>query len=278
MSGSFLAIGAGLVSSVEQALRGPGLTIGGIGLSEMEVPEKMTWGGQQQMVVHKIIGGQRVIDAMGTDDRTLEWSGLMRGSSAVARARSLDALRNSGAKQILTWADFTYTVVIQSFEADYTRQGYRVPYRISCIVIPQPRPAAAPGLLDGITSDISSALGLDGILPTVTSALGKAQSVAQAALPFAAVLTHGSSTYISLSSAVGTASGANGLVQSASEGSLGGLSSAASALGHLIPGTDALSGISALTAAGDAAKSLASSVTADGFIGRAFTNLTKASS
>ena len=76
---SLLAVGSGLVSSVEQALQGAGITIGAVGLTEMEVPEKLTWGGQQQLSVHRLLGGQRVVDAMGADDRTLDWSGPYSG-------------------------------------------------------------------------------------------------------------------------------------------------------------------------------------------------------
>ena len=268
-----LATGSGAASGVLQALAGPGITVGGVALTDMEVPEKLTWGGGQQLVVHRLLGGQRVVDALGPDDRTLDWSGLMRGMSAVSRARQLDALRNSGAKQVLTWSDFTYTVVVQSFEADYTRQGYRVPYRISCLVIPQPAVPAKPGLLDSIKADIASALDLDAILPGVQQAL----TVAQAALPVAAVLTKGSAAFVGLSSAVGTASGVVGAATSLAGAQVGSLASSAGALGHLIGGTDGLGAIAALQSAGSATAALASSVLAGSFLGRASANLGSAS-
>ena len=267
------AVLSGLVASTEQALAGPGITIGGVGLTEMEVPDKLTWGGTQMLAVHKLIGGQRVIDAMGQDDRTLDWGGLMRGSSAVQRARQLDALRVSGARQVLTWADFTYTVVVQSFEADYTRQGYRVPYRISCIIIPQPPVPVKPSLLQSLGSDLSSALGIDGL----SASLGGYVSLAQAALPVAAVLTGGGSAYIGISSAVGAASGAMSLASTAAGAQVGTQATAAGLLGHLVGGTDALSGIAALQSMGASTAQLATTTIANSYLGRAVANLAGAS-
>jgi hypothetical protein len=55
------------------------VTIGGISLSEWEIPERINFGGKQQVTVHKLIGGNRVIDAMGPDPDDVRWSGRFRG-------------------------------------------------------------------------------------------------------------------------------------------------------------------------------------------------------
>ena len=99
-----------------------------------EIPAKIQWGGSQRTAVHELVGGQRVIDAMGRSDRALEWSGLFQGLNATERARFLDTLRANGAAQTLTWGQFKYSVIVKEFDADYER-FYQIPYRISCEVI-----------------------------------------------------------------------------------------------------------------------------------------------
>lgn len=261
----FLAVSTGLVSSVQQATSGPGITIGGIGLSDMEVPEKLTWGGTQQLVVHRMLGGQRVIDAMGPDDRTLDFGGLIRGPTAVSRARQLDAMRTAGAPVILSWDDFTYKVVIQSFEADYTRQGYRVPYRISCLVIPQPPVPVKPSLLQAVLASVTSALKVPNLAAVAQAALLQAQQIIQvvtAALPVAGGLVGGSAAFRTIASAVGTAGSVVGAVQSAAEVAVGAVQSKGEAAGNLFGGTDGLTGIASLQTASASTTDLASSTTA----------------
>lgn len=275
MAGTY-AVVTGLLSTVEQALAGPGITIGGIGLSDMEVPEKLTWGGQQQLAVHRLIGGQRVIDAMGPDDRTLDWSGLLRGSNAVARARQLDALRTSGQQQTLVWADFNYAVVVQNFEADYTKQGYRVPYRISCAIVPSPPSPPQPTAMQAITADIGNAIGVPNLPDTVSSVMAAAQTTIQYASAAAAVVgavTGGSSAFVAISGALGSATGALDAAGAVSSAALSGMSALTAAGGNIIGGTDALSGIAALTAAGSATQTEAAVNTASGYIDRASDNL-----
>ena len=170
---------------------------------------------------------------------------LIRGDSAVNRARQLDAMRQSGAKQVITWADFVYTVVVQNFEADFTKQGYRIPYRISCLVIPQPKPPTKPGLFDSVVNDLSNAVGLDGLAATAQQAI----TYAQAALPVVGVITGGGSAFINLSTTVGQASGVVGGLTSLSDSQVGGLATAANAIGKVIPGGDALTAVASLQSA-----------------------------
>jgi len=109
------------------------LMLGDFEFSGLEIPAQIPFGGAQHLAVHKLIGGKRIIDAMGEDDAPLQWSGLFQGQSAHQRARYLDTLRVKGGALQLTWAEFKYQVVIKEFRAEYQR-FYQIPYSITCEV------------------------------------------------------------------------------------------------------------------------------------------------
>lgn len=102
--------------------------------THFEIPEHIAFGGRQKLAVHEMVGGKRVIDAMGASEKPLQWSGRLMGPLALARARYLNSLRSSGKKATLTWASISYDVVVEEFEADFERT-YNMPYRISCVVV-----------------------------------------------------------------------------------------------------------------------------------------------
>jgi hypothetical protein len=110
------------------------VTLGDFQFNRFEVPEQIGFGGDQSLVVHRLVGGKRVVDAMGEDPRALEWSGWFVGSSGLDRALYLDGLRKAGKPLVLTWSELRYTVVIHSFQCEFVR-AYRLPYRITCEVV-----------------------------------------------------------------------------------------------------------------------------------------------
>jgi hypothetical protein len=119
--------------------------LGPIVFTRREVPDVMPWGGKQQLAVHKQLGGRRVIDAMGPDPHPISWHGLFFGPTASARARAVDALKDSGAQVGLVWGSFAYVVVICEFEADYKHE-WEIAYKISCEVVAQGPPGPPPTL------------------------------------------------------------------------------------------------------------------------------------
>lgn len=168
------------------------LNLGQFQFALFEIPAKISFGGSQRTAVHELIGGQRVIDAMGRSDRALEWSGLFQGLNATERARFLDTLRAQGAAQALTFGQLSYSVIVKEFDADYERY-YQIPYRISCEVIADlanPVTTVAPASIDSdILTDFGSAVTLAGgigdfslssLLSTVGSAIGLVSSFANA--------------------------------------------------------------------------------------------------
>ncbi len=262
MSGT-LSRSLGLLADVESLLSGPAVTIGGVGLTGLEVPARMPWGGDQRVVVHKMPGGGRVVDSLGRDDRDIEWSGYFTGSDAVSRAMQLDAIRTAGAQVTLTWSTFRRTVVLKTFDCDYGSSGSLLPYRIVCVVVTVGPSTATPTLLSSVASDISSTLGLSSLAPAVTSAA----TTAQAALPVGAVLTGGSPAFIGLSSAVGSASTAASAASTAADAQLAGVAAAGTSAGTTF------GGLGNLTIASAAADSQAAATQASAFLGRAVQNL-----
>src|SRR5271154_5082483 len=91
------------------------LTLGGVPFQDMEVPEKISFGGQQRVAVQNLIGGGRVVATLGIDDGRISFSGIFSGTDAVARAQMLDAARASGLAVPLVWDSFYYTVIIADF-------------------------------------------------------------------------------------------------------------------------------------------------------------------
>ncbi|MGI4793144.1 MAG: hypothetical protein ACRYG8_03480 [Janthinobacterium lividum] len=262
MSGMISHILGG-ISAVEGLVSGAAVTLGGVGLTGMEVPARIPFGGDQRLVVHKMPGGGRVVDALGRDDRDIEWSGTFTGSNAVSRALQLDALRVAGRKVVLTWGNFRRTVVVKTFDCDYGSAGSLLPYRVVCVVVTVGASTSQPTLLSSVAFDISSALDLPALLPAAQTVV----STAQSALPVAAVLTKGSPAFLALSSAVGSASSATSAASTLADTQLAGVAAAGTASGATF------GGLSNLTLASAAADAQAAAVQATGFIGRAVKNL-----
>lgn len=168
------------------------LTLGDFEFARYEIPEKITFGGEQALAVHELVGGVRVVDAMGRIDGPLEWSGLFIGETALERARYLDGLRIAGKELTLFWSELAYRVVIKSFRCDFER-SYKLPYSISCVVVEDlydpPTEIAPAGIDEWIADDMAdaNALGdligdgpLSGLLGTLDSAISTVSSFANA--------------------------------------------------------------------------------------------------
>lgn len=169
------------------------VTLENVQFSGLEVPENISFGGDQKLTVHELVGGARVVDAMGRSDAPLEWSGYFMGPTALERARYVDGLRVAGKAVPLNWSELAYNVVVQSFRADFRNQ-ILIPYTITCVVVEdqtQPVTALAPSSIDdAMGSDMDAANGygdqigdntLSGLLGTLDTAIGAVSSFANAA-------------------------------------------------------------------------------------------------
>lgn len=169
------------------------LVLGDFTFGSTEVPESIEFGGDQLLASHQLIGGRRVIDAMGRSEAPLSWSGLLRGENALDRALYLDNLRVQGLPLNLTWSQLSYKVLIRQFSARFER-FYLLPYRITCEVVDNlTTPVTSPGQTpvdqaigddaDAATS-LAAAVGdtqLTGLLSTLNSAIANVSSFATAA-------------------------------------------------------------------------------------------------
>ena len=143
------------------------LTLGPVAFAGFELPSSITLGGRQRLAIHLLPGGLRIIDALGPDPADIAFSGIFTGPDAADRARLLDSLRVAGMALPLAWDAFTYSVVIENFEADY-RSPWWIPYRVSCAVL---RDEAAALVTDVIA-----------VAPALASDLVAAGSLATTAL------------------------------------------------------------------------------------------------
>jgi hypothetical protein len=179
------------------------LLLGPVLFQDFEVPERITWGGDQRVAVHRLPGGTRIVDILGRDDAEIAWSGIFSGEDAAVRARLLDTLRAAGGVWPLTWDAFFYSVVITRFVADYTRENW-IPYRIACTVLRD----EAEAVIDAVVSLGADALSdfAAGAGFAVTSPIAASLSAASAAIGVIGAATAGTAAYAAATTAVGAAS------------------------------------------------------------------------
>ncbi|MFT9044579.1 hypothetical protein [Acetobacter orientalis] len=148
--------------------------IGDLVLTGMEVPDRIRDGGQQQVVVHRLPGGGRVLDAVGNDPSRLELEGRFLGPTAFARSQMLKQMRIAGKPVSFSGAGLTLTVKIAEFSCDYQQKGIVIPYRL---VLEQP---AQGGSASGVTSSLSSLIGDDAAnaISGVTDAVNDVATIA----------------------------------------------------------------------------------------------------
>lgn len=169
------------------------LKLGDITFQRNEIPEAMPFGGEQALVVHRLVGGAKVVDAMGAFEGPIEWSGWFEGEGALSRALALDVLRASGAPVVLQWSELSFAVVVRDFRPVFQR-FYKIPYRITCEVVENLTLSTAGNgdlsIDDLINGDIASAGGLvssigdstlNSIMGTLNTAIKGVSSFANAA-------------------------------------------------------------------------------------------------
>ncbi len=110
------------------------ITLGNFQFRDYEVPEYINFGGEQRLSVKELVGGTRIIDAMGPSDTDPTWSGLIMGTDAMQRALQLDAMRVAG--QTLTFSIFSlsYQVIIANFVFK-TERYYQIRYEITLKIV-----------------------------------------------------------------------------------------------------------------------------------------------
>jgi hypothetical protein len=225
------------------------LTLGGVPFQDMEVPEKISFGGQQRVAVQNLIGGGRVVSALGIDDGKISFSGIFSGNDAVNRAQLLDAARALGAALPLVWDSFFYTVIIEGFTAEY-RKSNLIPFSISCVVVSDPLAslvALAAPIANLVGNDLAAASALSG----------------QAGISLEGLSATSIAGFSAVQGMLGTAIGAGGTVLETGTSALNGAA-------------DAGSGVAAVTTIGSASSQLAALSAMNGYVNRAASNLVSA--
>ncbi len=276
MSGTLSILGG--VAGILFGGSGP-VTLGGVTLTGLATPERMPWGGRQQLVIHRMPGGGRVIDAMGPDEKPLEFSGYFQGPSASSQARQIDNMRQAGKPVSLAWGSFSRQVIISSFECESANAGFLLPYRASCEVVQAaPTGSGALGLLGALGIDVSGALSaVSDVVSPILTPVSAALSAVQSVIPLAGALTAGSSAFLGVQSALNGATSAVSVASGLADNGMGTIIARGNAAGNVLGATDAAGGISALLNAGTASGVLASVQQAAGYVGRMAANLAGAS-
>jgi hypothetical protein len=225
------------------------------------------------LAVHKLPGGDRVIDAMGRDDDEIAWSGIFLSADASNRADELDQLRVAGGELELIFAGRNYSVVISHFKADQRKINH-VPYTISCTVLTDESGSIGNGsqsLLGSITSDISNALGFD--LGDTLSGVQSAIQQAQGPLLTVTGLVAGGPAAAKIAGVLGTAQGSLSGASQLVNGNISGLTTLALSTGNITGANTVTGAIAGLQSAAVLTKQAANLTAAGGFLDRAASNL-----
>ncbi len=124
------------------------LLLGPVAFKDFSTPDRMAFGGEQMMAVHRLPGGSRVVDVLGPDDIDLHWHGRFFADDAYQTALLLDALRRAGQPLALSFAGQSYTVIIKEFMAEIERLPHDILYKICCVCVTQGQ-GAVSGAIGG---------------------------------------------------------------------------------------------------------------------------------
>lgn len=140
------------------------LVLGGISFDQFSTPSSMGAGGKQQMVIHKLPGGARVIDTLGPDEADISWSGFFFSNDAFSQIQALDGMRAAGQVLSLSFAGLFRSVIIERFDYRIRRLPVWIEYSITCTVYQNPSQGSLVGSFGSIDqavlSDLSLAMGL----------------------------------------------------------------------------------------------------------------------
>lgn len=170
------------------------ITLENFEFAETEIPSSMPFGGDQSLSVHKLIGGFKVVDAMGYFPGDLTWSGVFLGGNAVLRANYLKGLAEAGKPVTLKWGEFSYLVVVRQFQPTYLR-SVEVSYTITCEAVADGSALQQEVTLEStdfaVASDNSTAQALGAQIndSALTSALSTLDSAIKSVSTFASATT-----------------------------------------------------------------------------------------
>lgn len=221
--------------------------LGNLVLTGIEVPDTLQVGGRQMLVVHRLPGGGRVVDALGNDPGRLELKGRFLGPDAQMRAQAVERIRMAGQQVAFSAAGLSVQVWIAQFYYVYQAKGAVCSYTL---VLERPQETTAvqtSRTLSGILGDdVGSALDsfssvVSDVSEGVFTAVGQVSSVVGQVMPLATLVGAGGGAS-KVTDALGTVNGVaqSGMnlatVPSALTSVAGGLENAGSGLQSILTG------------------------------------------
>ncbi|WP_148506021.1 hypothetical protein [Tanticharoenia sakaeratensis] len=152
--------------------------VGTVSLTGMEVPSELTVGGQQKLVIHRLPGGEELIDVAGNDPDRLELHGYFVGPYAYARAQELEGIRKQGLPVTFSVAGLSWRVFVAAYQYTYQSKGAVIPYRLTL-----ERQETARNKVPATTKEQSQSVGND-IGTALTSLAGAVGNISQTASDF----------------------------------------------------------------------------------------------
>ena len=131
------------------------LALGPFLFTDFAVPDTLPGGGKHQLIVHKLPGGDRIVDAMGPDDDDRQFTVIHVGSQAQAEVETLDQMRISGQPWPYSNGMEARTVVIASFTWKVERFNV---IHSTISLTPVDNPAGGTSVLSSLDSLIGSDL------------------------------------------------------------------------------------------------------------------------
>ncbi|KXV20654.1 hypothetical protein [Gluconobacter japonicus] len=149
--------------------------LGSLTLSGPEVPDALRAGGEQVLVIHRLPGGDKIIDNGGNDPYRLSLTGRFQGTNALTRAQTIDTMRLAAKAVTFSAAGRSWQVLIRSYAYTYAQKGAVIQYELELEIIPSNASTTATG-----TSALSSLVGsgVTGALKTITGTIADVSSVA----------------------------------------------------------------------------------------------------
>lgn len=171
------------------------LKLGNFTFEHFEVPDRIPLGGAQALVIHKLPGGDHIVQSMGRDDDPIQWTGMFlagpdKSEAPLDRVRRLDAMRVQGRPLALTFLGLNYRVVIKSFKfviETFFRIGYTIELEVVQDMTQPSRSSTLGSLAESMLADSKAAVALGSQIndSTLTSALSAMDSAIKSVSDFA---------------------------------------------------------------------------------------------
>ena len=169
-----------MASSIARSLP---VVLGPLDLTGLEVPDAFDRSGTMQPMVHRLIGGGRIVQLLGQDPGRRRLQGYFTGPDATERAQLLEALRDAGLRVPLAIGVWQEIVVVTSVVLRYAARGGVVQYLLEA----EPLPGGAVGLVATAAAILASAGAQIASAATYAALLGSSSLVSGLASAASAV-------------------------------------------------------------------------------------------